>query len=116
MTEMLRWSLMRAPLLPVAWILAHATVLLWKALDLNYLTAVTWITEYVLRPLHPLFVWLISSIAPALRTFVINSRPTEQDADKIFYGFLVPIYIGIIIGVLNFFRSLFFGRSESRRI
>jgi hypothetical protein len=27
----LHWSAIRAPILPIAWVLAHTTVLLWKA-------------------------------------------------------------------------------------
>ncbi len=33
MSAWLKWVSVRAPVLPVAWVLAHASVLLWKALD-----------------------------------------------------------------------------------
>jgi len=79
----LRWSAMRAPVLPVAWVLAHATVLLWKALDPGYIGSAEWIVDHVLRPLHPLGVGLVAAIAPALRTLVSNMPPTHLDADKV---------------------------------
>ena len=53
----LLWSATRAPLLPVAWVLAHATVLLWKALDPGYINEAQWIVDYILKPLHPMAVW-----------------------------------------------------------
>jgi hypothetical protein len=84
-------------------VLAHATVLLWKALDPRYIDEAGWIVDTILKPLHPLGVWLISAIMPPLRTLVSNMPPTHLDADKVLYGFLVPIYMGIIIG---FFRML----------
>ena len=106
----LRWSLMRAPLLPVAWILAHATVLLWKALDSRYIDGAQWIVNVVLKPLHPLGVALVGWAAPALKTLASNTPPTHHDVDKVLYGFLVPLYMGVIIGILMLFKRLIFGR------
>ena len=103
MMSWLKWSAARAPALPVAWVLAHATVLLWKALDPRYIDEAGWIVDTILKPLHPLGVWLVSAIMPPLRTLVSNMPPTHLDADKVLYGFLVPIYMGVIIG---FFRML----------
>ena len=103
MISWLKWSAARAPILPVAWVLAHATVLLWKALDPRYIDEASWIVDTILKPLHPLGVALVSFVMPPLRTLVSNMPPTHLDADKVLYGFLVPIYMGIIIG---FFRML----------
>jgi hypothetical protein len=36
--------------------------------------------------------------------------PTHLDADKILYGFLVPIYMGLILGQLRLLRRMFVGR------
>jgi hypothetical protein len=114
MLSWLQWSATRAPILPIAWVLAHATVLLWKALDPRYIDSAQWLVDYVLRPLHPLGVWLVGSIAPALRTLVSNMPPTHLDADKVLYGFLVPIFVGLILGFVGLFRELLFGRNTAR--
>jgi hypothetical protein len=100
----LKWTLVRAPILPVAWVLAHATVLLWKALDPRYIHKAQWIVDLILTPLHPLGVWLVALVMPALRTLVSNMPPTHLDADKILYGFLVPIYMALILGILRALR------------
>ena len=102
----------RAPVLPVAWVLAHATVLLWKALDPRYIDGAQWMVDYILRPLHPVGVWLVAAIAPPLRTLVSNMPPIYLDADKVLYGFLVPIYMGLLIGLLRLSRSIVFGRAS----
>ena len=112
MMAWLRWSALRAPVLPVAWVLAHATVLLWKALDPRYIDGAQWMVDYILRPLHPVGVWLVAAIAPPLRTLVSNMPPTHLDADKVLYGFLVPIYMGLLIGLLRLSRSIVFGRAS----
>jgi len=101
-----RWSAARAPILPLAWVLAHATVLLWKALDPRYIDSTEWILDHILRPLHPLAVWLVATVAPALRTLVSNMPPTHLDVDKVLYGFLVPIFMWLILGQLRFMRWL----------
>jgi hypothetical protein len=106
----LQWSALRAPILPIAWVLAHATVLLWKALDPRYIDSAQWLTDHILKPLHPLGVWLVAAIAPALRTLVSNMPPTHLDADKVLYGFLVPIFMALILGLLGWFRGLVVGR------
>ena len=111
MASWLRWFAVRAPVLPVAWVLAHATVLLWKALDPRYIDGAQWMVDYILRPLHPLGVWLVAAIAPPLRTLVSNMPPTHLDADKVLYGFMVPIYMGLLIGLLRLLRSIVVGRS-----
>ena len=111
MMAWLRWSALRAPVLPVAWVLAHATVLLWKALDPRYIDGAQWMVDYILRPLHPVGVWLVAAIAPPLRT-LSNMPPTHLDADKVLYGFLVPIYMGLLIGLLRLSRSIVFGRAS----
>jgi len=41
---------------------------------------------------------------PALRTLVSNMPPTHLDADKVLYGFLVPIYMALILGLLRLLR------------
>jgi hypothetical protein len=107
----LHWAAVRTPLLPVAWVLAHATVLLWKALDPKYIDEAQWIVDNILKPLHPLGVWIVSAIMPPLRILVSNMPPTHLDADKVLYGFLVPIYIGLIVGFLNLLRWLLFARN-----
>ena len=112
MMAWLRWSAVRAPVLPVAWVLAHATVLLWKALDPRYIDGAQWMVDYILRPLHPVGVWLVAAIAPPLRTLVSNMPPTHLDADKVLYGFLVPIYMGLLIGLLRLSRSIVLGRAS----
>jgi hypothetical protein len=104
MLAWLTWTATRAPILPVAWVLAHATVLLWKALDPRYIDKAHLIVDMILKPLHPLGVWLVSAVMPALRTLVSNMPPTHLDADKVLDGFLVPIYMGIIIGILRSLR------------
>ena len=104
MMTWLLWSATRAPLLPVAWVFAHATVLLWKALDPGYINEAQWIADFILKPLHPLAVWLVSAVMPALRTLVSNMPPTHLDADKVLYGFLVPIYMGFILGIIRIVR------------
>lgn len=109
MISWLKWSITRAPMLPIAWILAHATVLLWKALDPRYIDGAQWIVDHILRPLHPLGVWLVSSIVPQLRTLIANMPPTHLDADKILYGFLVPIYMGLLIGIWHGLRWIVTG-------
>src|SRR5262245_34653539 len=111
MLSWLQWTLVRAPILPVAWVLAHATVLLWKALDRRYIDQAQWIVDVILKPLHPLGVWLVASIMPPLRTLVSNMPPTHLDADKVLYGFLVPIYMAVILGVLRLGRWAVTGRS-----
>jgi hypothetical protein len=108
----LKWTVSRAPVLPVAWIFAHATVLLWKALDPRYIDGAQWIVDHILRPLHPLGVWLVSTIMPPLRTLVSNMPPTHLDADKVLYGFLVPIYLGLILGIFRMIRSLVTGSTN----
>ena len=112
MRAWLRWTAVRTPIIPVAWILAHATVLLWKALDPHYIDGAEWIVDHILRPLHPLAVWLVASIVPPLRTLVSNMPPTHLDADKVLYGVLVPIYIGLILGLLRLIRWIVLGRSS----
>ena len=104
MVPWLKWTFARAPALPVAWVLAHATVLLWKALDPRYIDEAQWIVDVILKPLHPLGVWLVATIMPPLRTLVSNMPPTLLDADKVLYGFLVPIYLGLIVGLFRFLR------------
>jgi hypothetical protein len=47
---------------------------------------------------------------PPLRTLVSNMPPTHLDADKVLYGFLVPIYMGLIIGLFGFARWLLLRR------
>ena len=106
MMTWLSWSATRAPLLPVAWVLAHATVLLWKALDPGYINEAQWIVDFILKPLHPLAVWLVSTVMPPLRILVSNMPPTHLDADKVLYGFLVPIYLGLILGAVRLVGSL----------
>jgi len=113
MMAWLRWSAVRAPVLPVAWVLAHATVLLWKALDPRYIDGAQWMVDYILRPLHPVGVWLVAAVAPPLRTLVSNMPPTHLDADKVLYGFLVPIYMGLLIGLLRLSRSIVLGRASA---
>jgi hypothetical protein len=110
MISWLTWLAARAPVLPVAWVLAHATVLLWKALDPRYIDGAQWIVDTILKPLHPLAVWMVSAILPQLRTLVANMPPTHLDADKVLYGFLVPIYMAIIFGLFRMARSVVFGR------
>ena len=107
----LKWTLARAPILPVAWVLAHATVLLWKALDPRYIDQAQWIVDVILKPLHPLGVWLVGLVMPPLRTLISNMPPTHLDADKVLYGFLVPIYMALILGVLRLVRWAVTGRS-----
>ena len=85
---------------------AYATVLLWKALDPRYIDEAGWIVDTILKPLHPLGVWLVSVIMPPLRTLVSNMPPTHLDADKVLYGFLVPIYMALIIGLFRMLRWL----------
>ena len=63
--------------------MAHASVLLWKALDPRYIDEAQWIVDVILKPLHPLGVWLVGAIMPALRTLVSNMPPTHLDADKV---------------------------------
>lgn len=104
MVEWLKWVGLRAPILPVAWVLAHATVLLWKALDPRYIDEAQWIVDVILKPLHPLGVWLVGVVMPPLRTLVSNMPPTHLDADKVLYGFLVPIYLALILGLLRLLR------------
>src|SRR4029450_1339710 len=77
MISWLTWLAARAPVLPVAWVLAHATVLLWKALDPRYIDGAQWIVDTILKPLHPLAVWMVSAILPQLRTLVANMPPTH---------------------------------------
>jgi hypothetical protein len=110
MLSWLKWTGTRAPILPVAWVLAHATVLLWKALDPRYIDEAQWIVDVILKPLHPIGVWLVGAIMPALRTLVSNMPPTHLDADKVLYGFLVPIYMALILGVLRLLRWAVTGR------
>ena len=100
----LKWIGLRAPMLPLAWVLAHATVLLWKALDPRYIDEAQWIVDVILKPLHPVGVWLVGVVMPPLRTLVGNMPPTHLDADKVLYGFLVPIYMALILGLLRFLR------------
>ena len=100
----LKWIAVRAPILPVAWVLAHATVLLWKALDLRYIDEAQWIVDVILKPLHPFGVWLVGVVMPPLRTLVGNMPPTHLDADKVLYGFLVPVYLALILGLLRLLR------------
>lgn len=104
MLDWVKWVGARATVLPVAWVLAHASVLLWKALDPRYIDGAQWVVDTILKPLHPLGVWLVSMIMPALRTLVSNMPPTHLDADKVLYGFLVPIYMGFILGLLRLAR------------
>src|SRR5262245_27444410 len=93
----------RPPARPVAGALAHAAVPSGTALAPRSSDEAGWIVDTILQPLHPHGVWLVSAIMPPLRTLVSNMPPTHLDADKVLYGFLVPIYMGIIIG---FFRML----------
>jgi hypothetical protein len=36
--------------------------------------------------------------------------PTHLDADKVLYGFLVPIYLALILGIFRMVRWLITGR------
>ena len=110
MIAWLKWMATRAPVLPVAWVLAHASVLLWKALDPRYIHEAQWMVDTILNPLHPLAVWMVSAILPPLRTLVANMPPTHLDADKVLYGFLVPIYMAVILGLLRMVQRAVFGR------
>src|SRR5947207_2566012 len=62
-------------------LLAHATVLLWKALDPRYIDEAQWIVDVILKPLHPL--GLMGVVMPPLRTLVSNMPPSHLDADKV---------------------------------
>jgi hypothetical protein len=62
--------------------MAHASVLLWKALDPRYIDE-AWIVDVILKPLNPLGVWLVD-MPPPLRTLVSNMPPTHLDADRFF--------------------------------
>jgi hypothetical protein len=42
--------------------------------------------------------------------------PTHLNADKILYGFLVPIFVGLILGIAGLFRELLFGRKTVHRM
>ena len=44
---------------------------------------------------------------PPLRTLISSMPPTK----KVLYGFLVPIYMALILGVLRLFRWAVTGRS-----
>jgi hypothetical protein len=55
-------------------------------------------------------VGLVALVMPALRTLVSNMPPTHLDADKILYGFLVPIYMALILGILRALRWMATGR------
>ena len=66
--------------------------------------------DTILKPLHPLAVWMVSAILPPLRTLVANMPPTHLDADKVLYGFLVPIYMAVILGLLRMVQRAVFGR------
>jgi hypothetical protein len=101
-------------MLPVAWVLAHATVLLWKALHPGYIFGAQWIADNMLRPLHRVGVWLVAAVAPRLRTLVGNMPPTHLDVDKVLYGFLVPVFIGLILGQLRRLRRLSIGASDQK--
>lgn len=114
MLAWLRWAVVRAPMLPVAWVLAHATVLLWKALDPGYIYGAQWIADNMLKPLHGVGVWLVAAVAPPLRTLVGNMPPTHLDVDKVLYGFLVPVFIGLILGQLRLLRWLIIGASDQK--
>jgi len=70
--------------------------------------------DVVLRPLQPLAVWLVATVMPPLRTLVSNMPPTHLDADKVLYGFLVPIYLGMIIGLFRCLRWMVGGRHADR--
>jgi hypothetical protein len=48
---------------------------------------------------------------PPLRTLISNMPPTHLDADKVLYGFLVPIYMALILGMLRLVRWAVAGRS-----
>ena len=112
----LKWIGVRAPILPVAWVLAHATVLLWKALDPRYIDEAQWIVDVILKPLHPLGVWLVGVVMPPLRTLVSNMPPTHLDADKVLYGFLVPVYLALILGLLRLLSWVATGRKVVGRL
>ena len=110
----LRWAFIRGPLLPVAWVLAHASVLIWKALDPRYIDGANWIVANILKPLHPLGIWLVGLVAPALKTLTANMPPTHVDVDKVLYGFLVPLYMGLLLGIVGLVRRLLFGAGLER--
>jgi hypothetical protein len=38
--------------------------------------------------------------------------PTHLDADKALYGFLVPIYLALIVGIFRMARRLITGRRD----
>jgi hypothetical protein len=40
--------------------------------------------------------------------------PTHLDVDKVLYGFLVPVFIGLILGQLRLLRWLIIGASYQK--
>jgi len=95
----LLWFLRRAAVFPFVWALAHATIFAWQAIDPSYLKWAQWTADAILKPMHPMVVWITKQLVPALETFVQNTQPTHHDAPKVFYPLFMAIYGLVSTGV-----------------
>lgn len=103
-----RYALIRGVLFVPALILAHATVVLWKMLDPDQITAATWVVDTIYRPIiHRCAVWLVvnslelfgsfgQTALRSVQTYLKNSPPTHRDADQVFYGVLLMVFIWLL--------------------
>ena len=82
----------KAVLFPLVWALTHATLVIWQAIDPGYLKWAEWVAINILTPLHPMIVWLVKQVVPALETFMSNTKPTHHDAPKVFYPVFMALY------------------------
>jgi hypothetical protein len=95
-----------APILPVAWVLAHATVPLMEALDPRYIDQAQWIVDVILKTAAS-----PRSVVGRSGDATVAYTHQQHAAHKVLYGFLVPIYMALILGVLRLFRWAVTGRS-----
>ena len=106
-------SLSRAPSLAIGFVLAHVTVIIWKAFDKGYLAWAKWTAENILTPVHHGVVRFVDVLWPQFTIFVGNSEPTAAEAPHVYYAMLTVLFAWLIRAAVRFLSSLVFHR-ESR--
>ena len=97
------WSIRRGVIFPIAWVVTHATVIVWKATSPGYHSASVWVADHILKTVHPYVVSFVSGVFPFFSTFMGNTEPTHEDAVRVFYPLIMTFWglvgIGIWIGI-----------------
>lgn len=112
MFHVLRLVMGRIIWFPIAFVLAHFCVFMWKALDPNYKVYARWVADHVFANLHPAEVWLVNQFFPALSVYVSNSEPSPEDAPKFFYTLFFSIIS--VAGLVSSRSSGVLGKSKDK--